>query len=95
MQGVSILTSDRVRTVDNLAREKRLAGLRLVIESMISNLKCQMRVEQDLAKNPLRARAADRSATAGLTVDMLLNTLTGRPPPASLPMMPAEPTPSL
>jgi hypothetical protein len=80
LQGVSILTPDRVRTVDNLAREKRLAGLRLVIESTISNLKCQMRLEQHLAKTPagLVQRIAQR--LLALTVGMLINALTGRPP---------------
>jgi hypothetical protein len=80
LQGVSILTPDRVRNADNLAREKRLAGLRLVIESTISNLKCQMRLEQHLAKTPtgLVQRIAQR--LLALTIGMLLNTLTGRPP---------------
>jgi hypothetical protein len=80
LQGVAILTPNRVRTVDNLAREKRLAGLRLVIESTISNLKCQMRLEQHLAKTPtgLVQRIAQR--LLALTIGMLINTLTGRPP---------------
>ena len=82
LQNVSILTPDRVRTADNLAREKRLAGLRLVIESTISNLKCQMRLEQHLARTPagLAQRIAQR--LLALTVGMLLNTLTGRQPRA-------------
>jgi hypothetical protein len=82
LQGVSILTPDRVRSADNVARERRLAGLRLVIESTISNLKCQMRLEQHLAKTPagLVQRIAQR--LLALTVGMLLNALTGRPPRA-------------
>ena len=82
LQDVAILTPDRVRTADNLAREKRLASLRLVIESTISNLKCQMRLEQHLAKTPagLAQRIAQR--LLALTIGMLLNTLTGRPPRA-------------
>lgn len=82
LQGVCILTPDRVRSADNLAHEKRLAGLRLVIESTISNLKCQMRLEQHLAKTPggLVQRIAQR--LLALTVGMLLNALTGRPPRA-------------
>ena len=80
LQGIRLLTPDRVRTVDNLAREKRLAGLRLIIESTISNLKCQMRLEQHLAKTPtgLVQRIAQR--LLALTVGMLVNALTGRPP---------------
>lgn len=82
LQGVTILTPDRVRSADNLAREKRLAGLRLVIESTISNLKCQMRLEQHLAKTPagLVQRIAQR--LLALTVGMFVNALTGRPPRA-------------
>jgi hypothetical protein len=80
LQGVRLITPDRVRTGDNLAREKRLAGLRLVIESTISNLKCQMRLEQHLAKTPagLVQRIAQR--LLALTVGMFVNALTGRPP---------------
>jgi hypothetical protein len=80
LQDVTILTPDRVRTADNLEREKRLAGLRLVIESTIANLKCQMRLEQHLAKTPagLVQRIAQR--LLALTLGMLLNALTGRPP---------------
>jgi len=80
LQDVTILTPDRVRTVDNLDREKRLAGLRLVIESTIANLKCQMRLEQHLAKTPggLVQRIAQR--LLALTLGMLINALTGRPP---------------
>lgn len=82
LQDVSIITPDRVRTADNLARERRLAGLRLVIESTISNLKGQMRLEQHLAKTPagLAQRIAQR--LLALTIGMLLNTLTGRKPRA-------------
>ena len=82
LQGVTIQTPDRVRSADNLEREKRLAGLRLVIESTISNLKCQMRLEQHLAKTPagLVQRIAQR--LLALTIGMLLNTLNGRPPRA-------------
>jgi hypothetical protein len=82
LQDVSILTPDRVRTADNLARERHLAGLRLVIESTISNLKGQMRLEQHLAKTPagLAQRIAQR--LLALTVGMLLNALTGRQPRA-------------
>ena len=82
LQDVSLITPDRVRTADNLARERRLAGLRLVIESTISNLKGQMRLEQHLARTPagLAQRIAQR--LLALTIGMLLNALTGRKPRA-------------
>jgi len=82
LQGVSIRTPDRVRTADNLAREKHLASLRLVIESTISNLKGQMRLEQHLAKTPagLVQRIAQR--LLALTLGIFLNALHGRPPRA-------------
>jgi hypothetical protein len=80
LQDVTILTPDRTRTATNLEREKWLASLRLVIESTISNLKCQMRLEQHLAKTPagLVQRIAQR--LLALTLGMLINALTGRPP---------------
>jgi hypothetical protein len=62
LQGVAIVTPDRTRTAANLAREKRLAGLRLVIESTISNLNCQMCLERHLAKTPGRTGATNRPA---------------------------------
>lgn len=82
LQDVAILTPDRVRTADNLAREKRLAGLRLVIESTISNLKCQMRLERHLAKTPAGLAQRIVQRLLALTIGILLNTLTGRPPRA-------------
>jgi len=80
LQGVSIRTPDRRRTAENRKRERCLASLRLVIESTIANLKCQMRLEQHLAKTPdgLIARIAARMLA--LTLGMLLNALLGRPP---------------
>jgi hypothetical protein len=68
-----------VRTADNLALEKRLASVRLAIESMIANLKGQMRLEQHLAKTPagLAQRIAQR--LLALTLGILLNTLARRP----------------
>jgi len=80
LQGITIRTPDRVRSADNLERERGLARLRLVVESTIANLKCQMRLEQHLAKTPagLVQRIAQR--LLALTLGMLLNALTGRPP---------------
>jgi hypothetical protein len=82
LEGVVIRTPDRVRTTDNLERERSLARVRLVVESTIANLKCQMRLEQHLAKTPagLVQRIAQR--LLALTLGMLINTLTGRPPRA-------------
>ena len=79
LQGVTIRTPERVRVAENVGREKRLAGLRLVIESTIANLKCQMRLEQHLAKTPagLVQRIAQR--LLALTLGMLLNALLERP----------------
>lgn len=80
LEGIVIRTPDRVRTADNLERERSLARTRLVIESTIANLKCQMRLEQHLAKTPagLIQRIAQR--LLALTLGMLINALTGRPP---------------
>ena len=74
-----LLTPDRTRTAANLGRERALASLRLVIESVFANLKGQMRLERHLAKTPagLATRIAQR--ILALTIGMLLNTLAGRP----------------
>jgi IS5 family transposase len=76
---VLLLTPDKTRTADNLNRERALASTRLVIESVFSNLKGQMRLEQHLAKTPagLAVRIAQR--ILALTLGMLLNTINGRP----------------
>jgi hypothetical protein len=77
--GTLLLTPDKSRTADNLGRERALASTRLVIESVFSNLKGQMRLEQHLAKTPagLAVRIAQR--ILALTIGILLNTLSGRP----------------
>jgi len=82
LQGIVIRTPERARTTQNERSELGLARLRLVIESTIANLKCQMRLEQHLAKTPagLVQRIAQR--LLALTVGMLLNALTGRAPRA-------------
>jgi len=82
LQDVVILTPERTRDADNVARERRLAGLRLVIESTFSNLKCQMRLEQHLAKTPAGLVQRIVQRLLALTIGMLLNALTGRPPRA-------------
>jgi IS5 family transposase len=77
--GTALLTPDKTRTAANLGRERALASTRLVIESVFSNLKEQMRLERHLARTPagLVVRIAQR--ILALTIGMLLNTLTGRP----------------
>lgn len=77
--GITLLTPSKTRTADNAGRERALASTRLVIESVFSNLKGQMRLEQHLAKTPagLAARIAQR--ILALTIGILLNTLNGRP----------------
>lgn len=78
-EGVELLTPAKQRTPSNERRERRLASVRLAIESVFSNLKGQMRLEQHLAKTPagLAVRIAQR--LLALTLGILLNTLTGRP----------------
>ncbi len=77
--GTTLLTPAKHRTAANERRERQLASTRLVIESVFSNLKGQMRLEQHLAKTPagLATRIAQR--LLALTLAILLNTLTGRP----------------
>ena len=77
--GTLLLTPDKTRTAANIGRERALASTRLVIESVFSNLKGQMRLERHLAKTPagLAVRIAQR--ILALTIGILLNTLTGRP----------------
>jgi IS5 family transposase len=77
--GTTLLTPDKTRTAANLGRERALASTRLVIESVFSNLKEQMRPERHLARAPagLAVRIAQR--ILALTLGMLLNTLNGRP----------------
>jgi hypothetical protein len=80
LQGVTIRTPARERTHANAESERSLAGRRMTVESTFSNLKCQMRLEQHLAKTPagLVQRIAQR--LLALTLGMFLNTLLGRAP---------------
>lgn len=77
--GTTLLTPEKTRTAANLGRERALASTRLVIESVFSNLKEQMRLERHLARTPagLALRIAQR--ILALTIGILLNTLSGRP----------------
>jgi Transposase DDE domain len=76
---IRLLTPARTRTAANIGRERALASIRLVIESVFANLKGQMRLERHLAKTPagLAVRIAQR--ILALTIGILLNTLAGRP----------------
>jgi hypothetical protein len=78
-EGVELITPAKERTPANETSERRLASIRLAIESVFFNLKGQMRLEQHLAKTPagLAVRIAQR--LLALTLGMLLNALTGRP----------------
>jgi Transposase DDE domain len=88
--GTRLLTPERTRTVTNERRERALASARLVIESVFSNLKEQMRLERHLARTPagLALRIAQR--ILALTIGILLNTLNGRPARALAPTTAAE-----
>ena len=76
---VELLTPAKQRTHANAAVERRLASVRLAIESVFSSLKGPMRLERHLAKTPagLAVRIAQR--LLALTIGILLNTLAGRP----------------
>jgi hypothetical protein len=80
--GVQLLTPEKHRLGQRPQREINKARIRLVIESVFSNLKRQMRLETHLAKTlgGLAQRVAQR--LLALTIGMLLNTITGRPPRA-------------
>jgi DDE family transposase len=77
--GTTIVTPAKTRTADNERRGRALASTRLVIESVFSNLKEQMRLERHLARTPagLALRIAQR--ILALTLGILLNTISGRP----------------
>jgi hypothetical protein len=79
---VTLITPDRHRLATRPPAEIAKARIRLVIESVFSTLKRQMRLEQHLAKTVagLIQRVAQR--LLALTLAMLLNALLGRPPRA-------------
>lgn len=76
---VNIVTPERHRLGQRPPGEIAKARIRLVIESVFSNLKGQMRLENHLAKTlpGLVARIAQR--LLALTLGIFLNVLTGRP----------------
>ena len=74
-----LITPDRHRLGERPPPELAKARIRLVIESVFSNLKGQMRLEDHLAKTlgGLAQRIAQR--LLALTLGILINVLTGRP----------------
>src|SRR6266511_3373817 len=79
---VRLITPDKHKLGQRPPVEIAKARIRLVIESLISNLKGQMRLDHHLAKTlaGLVQRIAQR--LLALTLAMLINILTGRPPRA-------------
>ncbi len=80
--GLELITPERHRPGPRPAGEIAKARVRLVIESVFSNLKRQMRLEDHLAKTlpGLVQRIAQR--LLALTIGMHINVLAGRPPRA-------------
>lgn len=77
--GTTLLTPDKTRTTANERHEHALASTRLVIESVFSNLKQQMRLEHHLARTPAGLAVRIGQRILALTLAMLLNRLSGRP----------------
>jgi hypothetical protein len=79
---VELVTPEKHRLGERPASDVAKARIRLVIESVFSNLKIQMRLERHLAKTlaGLVQRIAQR--LLALTLGVFLNILTGRPPRA-------------
>jgi Transposase DDE domain len=79
---IRLITPERHRPGKRPANEVAKARIRLVIESVFSNLKRQMRLEEHLAKTTpgLAQRIAQR--LLALTLGILINIQTGRPPRA-------------
>jgi hypothetical protein len=79
---IRLVTPDKHKLGQRPPTEVAKARIRLVIESVFSNLKRQMRLADHLAKTiaGLAQRIAQR--LLALTLGMLINQLTGRPPRA-------------
>jgi hypothetical protein len=79
---VELITPTKHKPGQRPASEVAKARIRLVIESVFSNLKIQMRLERHLVKTVagLVQRIAQR--LLALTLSVFLNVLTGRPPRA-------------
>lgn len=80
--GIELVTPDKHRLGERPSAEVAKARIRLVIESVFSTLKRQMRLEMHLAKTVagLAQRIAQR--LLALTLGVYVNTLLGRPPRA-------------
>lgn len=80
--GIELVTPDKHRLRERPSAEVAKARIRLVVESVFSTLKRQMRLEMHLAKTAagLAQRIAQR--LLALTVGIYVNTLIGRPPRA-------------
>jgi hypothetical protein len=76
---IELITPDKHRLGERPQSEVEKARIRLVIESVFSNLKRQMRLEDHLAKTlpDLIQRIAQR--LLALTLGILINTMLGRP----------------
>src|SRR5919109_3987310 len=79
---VTLITPDKHKLGQRPPLEIAKARIRLVVESVFSNLKGQMHLDHHLAKTlgGLAQRIAQR--LLALTLGMLINILTGRPPRA-------------
>lgn len=82
LAGVQLIVPEKHQLGKRPFAELTKARIRLIIESVFSTLKQQMRMENHLAKTlpGLAARIIQR--LLALTLAILLNTLTGRPPRA-------------
>ena len=82
LAGVELIVPDKHQLGQRPPTEVTKARIRLVIESVFSTLKGQMRMEDHLAKTlaGLAQRVVQR--LFALTLGMLINTLIGRPPRA-------------
>lgn len=80
--GIKLITPEKHKLGDRPPSEIAKARIRLIIESVFSNLKRQMRLEEHLAKTTpgLAQRIAGR--LLALTLGIYLNIHTGRPPRA-------------
>jgi Transposase DDE domain len=92
---VELITPERHRLGQRPPAEVEKARIRIVIESVFSNLKRQMRLEDHLAKTVggLAQRVAQR--LLALTLGIFINLLASRPARALSPMTDAEPTSAL
>lgn len=82
LAGIELIVPDQHRLHERPPAELAKARIRLVIESVFSTLKGQMRMEDHLAKTlgGLAQRIAGR--LLALTLGILINSLLGRPPRA-------------